>query len=346
MTAPPRVPAAVPACAPGKPAPLVFVSVLNWNSADTTVACIDAALATPTDGLRLRFVVLDNGSRAQDWTRLQAGLAGRGVELIRLDENAGFAAGHNVVIRRAQERQADFVWLLNNDTLVEPDVLPRLVAAMASDPRCGAVSPVIYALHDERIVDFCGAVHDWPALASRRPSTIEVSRQLEASRPAEMWVHGTAVLLRMAALREVGLLDESLFAYYEDDDIGVRLSRAGWSSRMSFDSAIRHVRRASILEERPAYYFYLMARNSMLFWLRHAPAPHRRLIRVRLLARTLIDSANLRQRGHAAKSDACLAGAADGLRGRAGKPRPDQRPPWLLVLAARVLPWRLLSRLQ
>ncbi len=323
--------------------PHVVVSVLNWNAASTTLSCLRSLLRQAQPDMRVELVVVDNGSAEADLDVLRAGLPS-GVRLLRLDHNTGFAGGHNVVIRDALSRNADFIWLLNNDTQVADSALARLVDFMQRHPRCGCVSPVIHALHDDRLVDFCGAWHDWAALESRRPSDPAIARRMEQTAPEQMWNHGTAPLLRLRALAAVGMLDERYFAYYEDDDLGVRLSRGGWMSQVCHEANVRHERRTAILAERPAYYFHLMARNAFLFWEGHTLAPHRRGLRRRLLCRALIEAAKLRERGYGDKASACLTGAVDGLAGRSGPPRLDATPPAWITLAARA-PYRLLKPL-
>lgn len=324
--------------------PKVVISVLNWNAAHATLRCLDALkqLVPYSAGCAsVQVVVLDNGSREDDWAALQDGVDTRWVRLLRQHENLGFAGGHNLVIRRALADGVHFAWLLNNDAMVSPDTLNKLLLHMAADTRCGAASPVIFASHDDTVVDFCGAMHDWRRLESVRPGSREHAAALQSSSPQDMWVHGTAVLYRLQSLAEAGEFDDGMFAYYEDDDLGARLSRLGWSSQVVFDTTIRHDRSTSILEERPIYFFYLMARNSFRFWLRHTARPHRRLIRLRLLSRSLLVAAKLRERGFPEKCNACLLGAWDGLCGRSGPPRLAGRAPRWLVLASFLFPYRL-----
>lgn len=320
----------------------VFVSILNWNDAVSTMKCLDSARQSyvPVD-VQVKFIVLDNGSNDADWTLLQAGLTGSEAVLIRQEMNTGFAAGHNVVIRQAIEREADYVWLLNNDAIVQSDTLVGLLSVIAAAPKCGIVSPLIYAHHDENIVDFVGAVHDWERLDSKIAADPDIAKKMQTDQAKDFFVFGTAPLIRVAALGTVGLLDENLFAYYEDDDICTRLSKIGWLNKMAFSVAIKHFRRSSVFQERPPYFFYLMARNSLFFFLSHTPSENRRWIRLRLVSRSLVKAAYLRERGFPEKSDACLLGILDGLRGRGGAPRLSVRPPSWLVWLSNIFPYRL-----
>lgn len=320
----------------------VFISILNWNDAASTCNCVRSVNKSiiPND-VTVTVIVLDNGSKAADWTALQQSLADSEVTLIRLEANSGFAAGHNVVIRQAMDRNADFIWLLNNDAIVKPDTLEGLLTTISADAACGVVSPLIYAHYDEKIMDFVGARQDWSKLDSQRASDPNVAKIMQLQNSSDFFVYGTAPLFRTSAICAAGPLEEKFFAYYEDEEICARLAKGGWSSKMVFSVSIQHFQRKSAFDERPPYYFYLMARNSLLFYLRHTPTKFRRLIRLRLFSRSMINAALLREKGLPEKSNACLLGIWDGLRGRGGPPRLDDLPPlWLNALSS-IYPYRL-----
>ena len=320
----------------------VFISILNWNDAASTLNCVGAVRQTITSiDVAITLVVLDNGSRDDDWAALQQGLITSDVLLIRQETNTGFAAGHNVVIRQAIEYKADYIWLLNNDAIVKPDTLGGLLGTISVNGECGVVSPLIYARYDEKIVDFVGAIHSWNELGSRCANDRSTAIALQEEHPADFFVYGTAPLFRLSALKTSGLLDESFFAYYEDDDLCSRLQQEGWQARMAFNTEIRHGLMKSFHDERPPYYFYLMARNSLLFYLRHTPPAFRRMIRLRLFSRSMIKAALLRERGLPEKSNACLLGIWDGLFGRGGPPRLNVSPPPWLVTLSNIFPYRL-----
>lgn len=309
----------------------VLVSILNWNTASMTVECVASVLALErAPHLGVEIVVIDNASSPDDWGTLQASLDPAQVTLLRQDRNLGFAGGHNVAIRHALARKVDFVWLVNSDALLAPDTMDKLVALMEADPRCGSTSPVVRALHDSGHMDFCGALRDWSKLDSVRADTIEAAREMEAAHPDRMWLAGTVIMFRVAALAQVGVLNEKLFAYFEDDDIGVRLSRAGWTNRLAFDAVARHAQ--PDVKERAPHYFYLLYRNAFLFWMEHTPAPYRRFLRLRLIDRALFTANRLYDRGLDKKAEACLLGVLDGLQGRGGPVDLTRRPPLAIRL--------------
>jgi GT2 family glycosyltransferase len=240
-------------------------------------------------------------------------------------------------MRMAIDQGSDFIWLVNSDAVIDPACLDQLLALIQSRPDCGAVSPLVLALDDDAEIDFCGARHDWQQLETARASSVEEAQRWEHETPETMWTSGTVVMYRVAALRQTGMLDDRLFAYYEDNDIGVRLSQAGWRSLIAFDARARHLRYVYDLHHRPPYYFYLMTRNGILFWLKHTPAPYRRRIRLRLLDRSLFLANILFSKSQHEKARACMLGALDGLLGRGGPPRLERRVPRLFDLLRRLL---------
>lgn len=318
----------------------ILVSILNWNGADDTTGCVKSLLAmNNAGGHRVAILIIDNGSRPDDWQQLRDNLQGLDVQLVRQEQNLGFAGGHNVALEMALQQECDFTWLVNNDSLVKPGALDALVARMEAEPRCGIVSPVVLALADETVIDFCGARHDWKNLTSISCTSIEQARAMEMAHPSEMWLMGAAIMLRMDAVREVGMLDHRYFAYYEDNDISARMSAKGWLCRMAFDAVVLHDHPVSRLKEKGAYYFYLMARNSFRFWYGHTPPPYRRLLRLKLIDRETLMANRLHSCRYDDKAAACLLGIYDSQTGRSGKWNLDRRVP-LLMTALRKLRWR------
>ncbi len=312
----------------------VVISILNWNSAGTTLQAVRSVLALSVpEGVTTEVVVLDNGSAADDLTKLQAGLAHTPVRLLRNQHNGGFAGGHNTVLHDVLVREPDFVWLLNSDAITPDDCLAKLLRLMADQPGCGVASPLIVRSGRPDIVDFAGAVHDWGRLESHVPCDLVQAQALANAHPRDLWVVGTAMLLRVSALQEVGLLDEHYFAYYEDDDLCVRMGAGGWHSAVAYDAHVEHACFEGSAFERPVHYFYLMARNAFRFWTTHTPLAHRHALRLRLLDTWLLYSNRLDARGDTDKRDACLLGIWDGLMRRGGAFRiASRRVPWPLQL--------------
>jgi GT2 family glycosyltransferase len=223
------------------------------------------------------------------------------------------------------------VWLLNNDANVEADALVKLVQAMRTDDRCGAVSPVIIA-GDANSADICSCTHDWKRRCIRWAPRAE-SVRLHQADPSQVCLLGTAIMLRVKAIRDVGLLDERLFAYYDDNDIGARLTHGGWRSKVVFDAGVRHGWRS--VAEQPLYYFYLMYRNELMFWHKNMPQEFRKLLWLKIVNQALFNVNRLRRKGLQRQADSALLGVADFICGRGGPPDLGRKVP---------LPVRVLCR--
>lgn len=313
---------------------VVYISVLNWNKAATTLVCLEHLLKSDiSKNLKIKIFVVDNGSDENDWIDLSEGINSKLVNVIRLKQNLGFSGGHNIVMQQAINDDIDYVWLVNNDGITLPETIAEMVAVAESDPSCGAVSPLIVTKHDEQLIDFCGAYHDWKKLEGIRFNcSIDHSNNIDDEK--SLWLQGAAILFRVKALKEVGLLDDHYFAYYEDNDICAKLAFSGWKNKVAINARFQH----EIPTERPPYFYYLMARNAFFFWLRHAPKEYRRFISLRLLERSVF-SANklLFDTESQNKADACLLGGLDGLLNRGGRPNLDRNVPWYMVFLRKVL---------
>jgi GT2 family glycosyltransferase len=327
----------------------VLVSILNWNGALQTLDCVRDLLRQQLPaGVTADILVIDNGSGPADAETLVQGLAGLPVALRREAVNHGFAGGHNLAVARALEEGYAFIWLVNSDAVMgSHDVLAQLLALMAADDQCGAASPLLAILEQPDKVYFCGNFHDWASLDTQRARSVDDARATAGKRRAQQWVPGTAMLLRTQALRVAGKLDERMFAYYEDDELCARLALHGWHSAVAYGARVLHAmpRRET---DRPPYYFYLMARNYLIFWHGSTPPAHRRRLGLKLLDRALYDVNRLYYRGFPEQACAALLGVEDFLRRRHGRPVLDRSASFRLR-ALRALLWlphlRVLRRL-
>jgi len=321
--------------------PKVRISILNWNAAKATLQCIDAVeKIIEGANVNVKLRVIDNGSEEADFCLLEERLTPE--QLTRLERNQGFAGGHNSVIQEALDASDDYIWILNNDAIVTHNALNEMISIMESDPRCAAVSPVLIEEQQEGSdrIDFLGSYHDWPTLQSIRLKDEKLTRTAEQDRPQDMWVAGTAPLYRVSSLAHVGGFDQNYFAYFEDNDLGVRLSAAGWTSRMAYQAKVLHGAHQDMFRDRPPYYFYLMTRNAFLFWLKNCAIWQRPSRVLRLLARSLWMARELTESGFLAKRDAYLQGLLDGLKMQGGEPNLKKPVPRALKALASHFPYR------
>jgi len=230
----------------------VAAVVLSWNGREDTLACLRSL-----EGEAVDVIVVDNAS--VDGTAE----AITGAEVIRNDRNLGYAGGMNVGIRRALERGADAVLLLNNDVEVEPGAIGVLVAAAGA---AGAVCPLVVFADDPERIWYAGARFDPRRGYNGRQLTRAIDTVAETER-----ICGAAVLIPRQALDDVGMLDEELFAYVEDADWSLRARKAGLPLLVVPGSTVRHKVSASTGGEGSPNALYYSARNLLAVCERHAP---------------------------------------------------------------------------
>jgi GT2 family glycosyltransferase len=300
--------------------PRVAVVVLNWNGRDDTLACL--ASLRGLDHEAVTPIVVDNGST--DGTPAEVRCRYPEVEVIECGRNLGFAEGNNVGIRRALELEVDYVFLLNNDTIVEPDALTVLLAEAERRPNAGALSPLIYYDESEGLIWYAGAKFDPRRGRNRRHTGY---REPDSGRYREVrevtHATGAALLVPRRVIEQVGLLDPALFLQVEDVDWTLRMRAAGYRAYVVPTARVWHrVSRAAGGEHIPMWAYYNV-RNRLEVCERHAPLSGARALRRR--AATLLEHLV-----HARRSSRPLENARAALEGwldhRAGRLGPREQP--------------------
>ncbi len=188
-------------------------------------------------GVTLSVVVVDNASSRQERTRIAR--EAPAARLVAFSENLGFARGANEGIARTR---AAFVLLVNNDAVLEPDYAARLAARLELDPRLAGAQGLVLS-EDGRQIDTAGL--EWNARGEALPVLSGADASHAPREPFEVsGVSATATLYRREALDAVGapgaVFEGSFFAYYEDVDLSLRLSRAGWRFVCDPGAVARH----------------------------------------------------------------------------------------------------------
>lgn len=234
----------------------VFVIVLNYNGGPDLERCLAGLLRL--DYPRLEIVLVDN--RSDDGSFEKAKELFPRLTFIQNSQNLGFAAGNNVGIKYALERDAQYVWLLNNDAEVEPNSLARLVEAVETEPKIGLASPLI--LGEDAAVWFSGGKLDW----WRMKTYHETAPRAEAYFGSD-YLSGCALLIRAEVFKKVGLLDEDYFLYWEDADFSWRTRRAGYKLAVLPAGRVRHRERSRSEQSRKTYWLVL---SGLLFFKKNA----------------------------------------------------------------------------
>lgn len=319
----------------------VGILLLNWNSWADTVEC--AASVLGSDHKNFEIIIVDNASadgsveKIRERLRSMSGERGEaltvrclsedeavkgcmqheapcGVTVIRNKKNYGFGGGNNRGLRYVLEVGGfDYVWLLNNDTTVDEKALSALIAEAEKNGKAAFVGSVLRYHADPGTIQAVGGGRFYPLIG--------LARLYMKNRPVEElkglgsedvlgrinYLMGASILIRGAALADVGLFDEDFFLYAEELDLIHRARKKGWEIAVAMDSHVFHKDSASTKDLRELYYYYLY-KNNMVFLKKNYGWGY-------VLASLLPSVVNVfRTTSRAANIRAALRGISEGLR--------------------------------
>lgn len=257
----------------------LYISIINYNSISETKNCLRSIeeLILPKE-LRLFVVVLDNGSNEFNLKKEDFKL---NLEIIVSKENLGFSGGHNLIIKKIKD-QADFILILNNDTILDKKLVERLINSLSDG--VGIVSPKIYfsggrEFHKDRykksdegkVIWYAGGIMDWKTVIGKHKGVDEVDvGQFERSEQID-FASGCCMMIRKEALEKVGLFDEKYFLYYEDADLSERFKRCGYKIMFIPEAVLWHNNASSSGGSGSSLQDYYITRNRLLFGMKFAP---------------------------------------------------------------------------
>lgn len=202
--------------------PKVFIILVNWNGWKDTVECLHSL--KELDYSDYSVIVVDNGSTDRSVNEIEYRFPD--ITLIKNKENRGFAGGNNVGITYALERDADYVWLLNNDTVVDRQALSHLVERMEEDDHTGICGSRLIYYHQRDTIQVLagGSYNKWLATTDNFGQHQSVNATFDRQMIEEEldFIIGASMLVSREFLEEVGLLCEDYFLYYEEIDWGIR----------------------------------------------------------------------------------------------------------------------------
>lgn len=261
----------------------VFVIILNWNRKKDTLETLKSVSQSVIKGFDLEIVVVDNASTDGSVAALRKlKTSSPKFKIIENSENLGFSEGNNVGMRYALKNGADYVVLLNDDTIVDKEMLIYLAEAANKYEKAGAISPKIYfakgfEYHKKRykkselgnVIWYAGGDIDWDNVYGSNHGVDEVDRGQHNKVKDTDFATGACVLYKREVLEEVGLLDKNYFAYIEDGDLSQRIKKAGYRVVYYPKAKLWHkVSQSSGIGSELNDYF--ITRNRLLFGMKYA----------------------------------------------------------------------------
>ncbi len=304
----------------------VGIVVLNYNGLADTRRCLQS-LGRLT-GAPCDVVVVDNHSAEDPVGELRRDFPW--CHVIANPVNGGWAGGNNVGIRHVLARGADYVILLNNDTIVAPGLVERLLAAASQCPGYGVLGPVIRFLEgpEEVMTDGC-TFNDcgYNGFFQRKPVPLEEST---APKVVEVdIVNGCCMMVDARVFARIGLIDERFFLIHEESDFCLRAGRSGFRCGVLGEALVWHKGSSSFKNTGQHLQRYYDARNLLLLLAKHArglPAKRGCLPSAwQYVKYAYYRYAIEREQGQLRAADAVLEGVSDALLGRFGARCPGSR---------------------
>jgi len=260
----------------------VIISVINFNGAKATIECLKTIDELNVEKLDVKVIVLDNGS-TESFEEKDIPLQKIQYEFIKSKENLGFAGGHDLIFKHALEKMADYVMVLNNDVVLDPNCLQELVNSFK--PGVGIVSPKIYfakgyEFHKDRykekdlgkIIWYAGGEMDWKNVLGVHRGVDEVDNGQFGKEVEIDFASGCCMLISKEVLEKIGLFDGRYFLYYEDNDFSQRAKKNGFKIMFTPKARLWHKNAASAGGSGSNLQDYYISRNRLLFGLRFAPS--------------------------------------------------------------------------
>lgn len=231
----------------------VFIIIPNWNGAKNILMCLESVYKINYNNYKV--VVVDNNS--SDGSPEYIKQKYLKTHIIINNTNLGFAGGCNIGIKYALKHGAEYVWLLNNDTIVEKNSLESLVKAAENQANIGMTGSKIYYYDKKEIIWCAGMKIKWKkgetsaiGWGEKDIGQHEMIREVEA-------LNGCSMLIKKTVCEKVGLMDEEYFIYAEEIDWCVRAKKHGFRCIYVPDSIIYHkVSASSGLEYRVIFQYY------------------------------------------------------------------------------------------
>ncbi len=267
------------------------IVLINWNSRDDTLACIESLLAAGAEPHQV--VLVDNGSQDGSVQALQQRFGGA-LHLVANPENRGYVLASNQGIQFALDQGAAWILLMNNDTLVAADFFAPLLQAIATQPQYAILAPLIYYHSQPQRIWYVGdrlvpgTLLTWSRYKNR------TAGQLPAILPVD-FISGCAMLVRRDVYEQVGLFDPALEMYGEEVDFCWRARSAGYALAAVTGAHMWHKVSASANRVKP-HTRYLRVRNQARFYNRYGRRQRPFLFSFSLLKGLLMALNDLRAR--------------------------------------------------
>lgn len=239
----------------------IGIILVNYNGEKYNDECIDSILKSRYDNFEI--IVVDNNSSDNSVNLLEQNYSDK-ITLFKNKNNSGFSEANNIGIEIAKSKQCDYILLLNNDTVILPDCIEKMMKS-SIDNYNSVISPKIYYYDDKEVIWSAGAKMLWKkGLAAQNGINKRDNGEYNQSISVEFGT-GCCLLIPMEIINKVGLLSTDYFLYYEDTDYCARILKEGFNIIYEPKAVLYHKVSASTGGEDSYLYIYYNTRNRLIF---------------------------------------------------------------------------------
>lgn len=253
--------------------PFVVIVLLNYNGLEDTRICLNSIEQINTRPLQV--IVVDNASQDDPSEILKREFPW--CVVVRSGNNEGWAGGNNIGIRYALDVGAEFIILLNNDTIVSDEIVTRLVDAAHANPEFGIIGPVINEMSHPDQVQTDGCLFNRPeAFGFFQRKVVSLNRSTPPTVTEVDIVNGCCMMISKRVFDTIGLIDERFFLIHEESDFCLRAHEAGFCCGVIGESLVWHKHSASFVRAGNWRQRYYDTRNLFLLLRKHPSTSFRR----------------------------------------------------------------------
>ena len=203
---------------------MIAIILVNWKNYDDTKDCLKSLYLS--NNASFSIIVIDNESKEKSASKLKESFPQ--ITILPQETNLGFTGANNIGIKYGLTLGAEYIMLLNNDTIVPKNFMIPLLTTLRSNPQIAAIQPkIMFADNPNKIWSGGGIYYSF--IASTKTIGYNQINTEKYSKPKCLdWLTGCCILIKAEIVSEVGLLNNQFFAYYEDVDWSLRIRKLGY----------------------------------------------------------------------------------------------------------------------
>lgn len=245
--------------------PLVYIIILNFNSYEETLRCLESVKNIQYDNFQV--VIVDNNSEDNSAEMLKGNDSN--YTFLKNESNLGYANGNNVGIKFALDNGAEYICILNNDVEVESKFLYKLISYLEDNSEVGIAGPCICDYDNRDRVQSMGAsINLYTGLAQGKMKDKQYDKMRKTFTEVD-YLGGACFVLRRKVVEDIGTIPEMYFLFFEETEFCLKAKKRGYKLICLTESKVYHKRSATISKYKGLSYYYLN-RNRIIFMRRNA----------------------------------------------------------------------------